>query len=40
MYNITPEEVMQMDIDSLKSEIAEMRHDVEYVDILDKPHQK
>lgn len=39
MYNITPEEVMQMDIDSLKSEIAEMRHDGEYIDILDKPPQ-
>lgn len=39
MYNITPEEVMQMDIDSLKSEMAEMRHDGEYVDILDKPPQ-
>lgn len=39
MYNITPEEFMQMDIDILKSEIAEMRHDGEYVDILDKPPQ-
>lgn len=37
MYNITPEEVMQMDMDSLKSEMAEMRHDGEYVDILDRP---
>ena len=39
MYNITPEEVMQMDIDSLKSEMAVMRHDGEYIDILDKPPQ-
>lgn len=39
MYNITPEEVMQMDMDRPKSEIAEMRHDGEYVDILDKPPQ-
>jgi hypothetical protein len=39
MYNITPEEVMQMDIDSLKSKIAGMRHVVEYADILDKPPQ-
>lgn len=39
MDNITPEEVMQMDIDSLKSKMAEMRHVVEYVDILDRPPQ-
>lgn len=39
MYNITPEEVMQMDIDSLKSKMAEMRHDGEYIDILDRPPQ-
>lgn len=39
MDNITPEEVMQMDIDSLKSEMAEMRHDGEYIDILDRPPQ-
>lgn len=39
MYNITPEEVMQMDMDRLKSEMAEMRHDGEYIDILDRPPQ-
>lgn len=39
MYNITPEEVMQMDIDSLKSEMAKIKPLIEYVDILDRPPQ-
>lgn len=39
MENITPEEVMQMEIESLKSEMAEVKHDGEYIDILDRPPQ-
>lgn len=39
MENITPEEVMQMDMDSLASKIAEIKPVIEYVDILDRPPQ-
>lgn len=39
MDNITPDEVRQMDMDRLKSEMAEMRHDGKYIDILDIPPQ-
>ena len=39
MYNYTPDEVTQIDMDRLKSKVAEMRHDDEYVDILDRPPQ-
>ena len=39
MENITPDEVRQMDMDRLASKIAEVRHDDEYVDILDNPPQ-
>lgn len=39
MENITPEEVMQIDMDSLASKIAEIKPVIEYVDILDKPPQ-
>lgn len=39
MEYITPDEVRQIDMDSLKTEMAEMRNDGKYVDILDRPPQ-
>lgn len=39
MYNITPEEVMQIDMDRIASKIAEIKPVIEYVDILDRPPQ-
>lgn len=39
MENITPEEVRQIDMDSLASKIAEIKPLIEYVDILDRPPQ-
>lgn len=39
MYNYTPDEVRQIDMDRLASEIAEIKPLIEYVDILDRPPQ-